>query len=598
VLRKRGRAGLIAALAAVIVFGAYLGILNRELATPVSLQDAAYAGSKSCLSCHPVHYGTWYRTFHRTMTQDAGEHSVLGDFNDALYSYDGVRSRFLRASDGQYSMETLGRDGQMHRYPIVRTVGSRRVQQYLTRVDGNHWRLPLAWNIEERRWFHLNGGFLDPDGSPFARHTALWDGNCIFCHNVKANPRLDSASRRFDSTVAELGIACEACHGPGAKHIAANRNPLRRYVLHYGAKRDPTIISPLELPKDRQVQICGHCHGQRLPNPPSRIREFVTTGDPYTAGDDLNRHTRPIDIATKLAGIDLSLRFWRDGTPRLTAYEYQGLLMTEDYRKGGLTCISCHSAHSGDPRGMIAPVMRTNAACARCHESIVKNVSAHTKHAPKSSGSNCYACHMPKITYGLLDVHPTHRIQIPDPSRAWRYDMPEACTLCHSNRTVRWAAESLQLRERPPEDADYEIAENIRQLLSGDVVQRSVAVMALSDRASYTEDPKARLWAVPFFLITMTDHYPAVRHFAWRGLRGLTSAESGAAALPLFDPQAPVEDRLEVVAAWVAWWRAFDKARIGHPGAAVPLDEDLQPRFVVIDRLRAKQHDKVISIGE
>jgi predicted CXXCH cytochrome family protein len=583
--------------------GIHVTRLYRQLAVPVALQDAQYIGSKQCLSCHPVHYGSWYRTFHRTMTQDVGEQSVLGDFNDASYTYEGIRSRFLRGAGGEYLIETAAADGAMRQFPVVRTVGSRRVQQYVTRVEGKHLRLPLAWNVAEKRWFHLNGGFLDPDGMPFHRHTAVWDANCIFCHNVKPNPAFDSATQQFNSTVAELGIACEACHGPGAKHAAANRNPLRRYLLHYSGRRDPTILSPLELPKERQVQICGHCHGQRLPEPRERIRDFVTTGDPYTPGDDLSRVTKPIDVATTLRGVDLSLRFWRDGTPRLTAYEYQGLLMSPDYQKGELTCLSCHTMHDGDPRGMILPAMRGNAACVQCHAAIGKNLAAHTRHKAEGGGSDCYACHMPKITYGLLDVHPTHRIQRPDPARAWRYEMPEACTLCHTNRTARWAAETMArdfktpLPADLPTNADFEVAENVRQLLAGDVVQRSVAVMALADERSYTDDAKARRWVVPLLLVTMDDDYAAVRHFAYRALRSIVR-DRATEAFPPFDPQAPAEERRRAIDAWRAWWLQLDKTNIPHPGRAVPLDVALQPDLAVILRLRAKQHDRMISIGE
>jgi predicted CXXCH cytochrome family protein len=568
--------------------------IRRELATPVSLHDVAYTGSRSCVGCHPVHYRTWYTTFHRTMTQEATESAVLGDFNDTTLDYEGVRSRFTRDAAGTFTID-IGSS----RFPIARTVGSRRVQQYLTKAGDHYLRLPLAWNIAERRWFHLNGGFLDPDGTPFDQHTALWDANCIFCHNVKANPSFDRSTRRFDSKVAELGIACEACHGPAARHVEANSSPLRRYLLHYGGHRDPTILSPLELPKERQVQLCGHCHGQRLPNPRSRIAEFMKSGDPYTAGDDLDEYTQPIDINTHVPGVDASLRFWKDGTPRLTAYEYQALRMSRDYQHGNLTCISCHTAHGGDPRGMITTAMRGSAACARCHDVIVRNAPAHTRHKANSSGSDCYACHMPKIVYGLLDVHPTHYIQRPDPSRAWRFEMPEACTLCHTNRTAAWAA-----RSPSPNAPEFAIAENVRQLFGGDVVQRSVAVMALGAEASYTTDANARLWAVPLLLATMDeDNYASVRHFADRSLRALiaradVSVVAGSASLPKFDAQATPEVRRQTIAAWQAWWRAVDKHRIPHPGDAVPLDSSLQLRRDLIDPLRAKQNDRMIAIGE
>jgi predicted CXXCH cytochrome family protein len=338
------------------------------------------------------------------MTQAAGPHSVLGDFNGASHTFRGVTSRFTRDGDA-WVIETLGADGVPGRFEVAMTVGSRRIQQYVARVGDRHVRLPLAWDIQAGRWFHLNGGFLHPDGSDFNTHTALWNANCIFCHNVKARPAFDPATQRFESQVAEHGIACEACHGPGAEHAQRNGDPLRRYLLYMGPRRDPTMTSPLELTKEHQVQICGHCHGQRTPKPLERIREFMTDGDPYTAGDDLSQYTSPVWMDTRheespLEATDFSLRFWKDGTPRLTAYEYQATLQSACYARGELTCSSCHTMHGGDVRGQITAEKRGPGACLPCHRSIGADVPAHTRHGASSPGSDCYACHMPRIVYG------------------------------------------------------------------------------------------------------------------------------------------------------------------------------------------------------
>jgi predicted CXXCH cytochrome family protein len=634
------------AVAAAVGAGAAAAVRGalREIARPVALGDVAYVQSATCVRCHPRHHETWRRTFHRTMTQVAGPRSVLGDFDDATYTYRGVTSRFARAG-GDYVIETLGLDGRMTRFDVAMTVGSRRVQQYVARVDDRHVRLPLAWDIEAGRWFHLAGGFLHPDGSDFNEHTTLWDANCIFCHNVKAEPRWDRASQRFASRVAELGIACEACHGPGDEHARRNASPLRRYLLYGSPRRDNTIISPDELSKERQVQVCGHCHGQRTPNPLTRIEQLMTTGDPYTAGDDLSRIATPVWADTRhpgtpLESTDFSLRFWRDGTPRLTAYEYQATLQSACYARGEMTCTSCHSMHGGDPRGMITEEKRAGAACLACHDKIARDVPSHTKHKAESTGSDCAACHMPPIVYGLRAIHPTHRIENPDPARAWRHDMPEACTVCHTNRTARWAAVEMARQYEKPAPADLpgaggdagggttgagaarvasagsaEIAETVRALLGGDVLQRAVAANALAAERSYTDDTRALLWAVPFLVVTMEDDYPGIRHFAERGLRALcgraaradfargggalgAAIDEALARLPALDPLADEPERTRVIAAWRAWWAALDKGGIEHPGPDVPLDEALQPIDTIVHDLLVRQENVAIAIGE
>jgi predicted CXXCH cytochrome family protein len=593
-----------------LVVGAALRATALQVRAAVPLAVVQYAGSSSCLPCHPDHSASWQRTFHRTMTQEAQGSAVVGDFSGVSFTYEGVRSRFLR--DGErFVIETLDGQGQMKRQEVARTVGSRRVQQYLVREADRYIRLPLAWDIEGKRWFHLAGGFLDPDGSGFNEHRALWNANCIFCHNVKAQPGYDWERSRFDSHVAELGIACEACHGPGTEHAARNRSPLRRYYLHYSGEEDRSIINPTRLDALARVQVCGHCHGQRLPSPIERIRQFLSEGDPYTAGEDLSRYTRPLYRESHLEGVDVAQRFWKDGTPRLTAYEYQGLLMSPDFQRGGLTCQHCHSMHAGDPKGMITQEKRGPEACKGCHAELVANAAGHSGHREGSSGTDCYACHMPKMAYGIMGIHPSHRMQVPDPSRAWRFDMPEACTLCHTDRSADWAAQALSKQrgggavgEVP---ADFKVAESVRTLLAGDVVQRAVAASALGDERSYTKEPLARLWAVPFLLQGMEDNYASIRRLAWLSLQGLV-ARAGAVKpalaassekLPRFEPQATAGERAQVVEGWRQWWAGLDKGDIGRPDESVPLDAALEPESGVVEQLLQKRAAQPpIQIGE
>jgi predicted CXXCH cytochrome family protein len=592
--------------------GLALRATAAEVATPVALAPVDYAGSASCQACHPDHSASWRRTFHRTMTQEASPDAVLGDFGGASFTSAGVTSRFLREGE-HFVIETLDGQGRPRRQTVARTVGSRRVQQYLVREGDRYIRLPVAWNIEERRWFHLTGGFLDPDGTDFNAHRAVWDANCIFCHNVKARPGYDWDRARFDSHVAELGIACEACHGPGTEHVARNTHPLRRYLLHYSDRADPSIVNPSRLGALQQVQVCGHCHGQRLPEPLGRIRQFLSEGDPYTAGESLSAYTRPLQRDSHLAGVDVSLRFWKDGTPRLSAYEYQGLLMSKDFQRGGLTCQHCHAMHGGDPKGMMTQAMRGPAACQGCHPAVVARAAGHSRHQAGSPGTDCYACHMPKITYGIGTVHPTHHIQTPDPSRAWRHEMPEACTLCHTDRSVRWAAQTLRQQqglppsEELPQEPDFALAESVRTLLSGDVVQRAVAAAALGDERGALSQPLARLWAVPFLLRALDDNYPAIRRLSWRSLEALVAragqGRPGLAAsaqrLPRFDFQAPVDERQRVVRQWKEWWAATAAGDIPRPGPEVPLDAAMEPLEQTVERLlRRRATQPPIQIGE
>src|SRR5207244_1359247 len=93
---------------------------------------------------------------------------------------------------------------------------------------------------------------------------------------------------------------------------------------------------------------------------------------PYNAGDDLSKFYSQVSRETKVGDYSFANRFWANGSPRLTAYEYQGVLRSACFIKGDpqnrMTCLSCHSMHAGDPRGQITPDNRTNRPCLECHQ--------------------------------------------------------------------------------------------------------------------------------------------------------------------------------------------------------------------------------------
>src|SRR3954471_2081653 len=191
--------------------------------------DAGYLPSGECRKCHQSNYRTWHATFHRTMTREADNQTVLGDFeHDNTLTYQGIRAEMVR-EDGTYWMKLTGADGKKQRLEIVRTVGSRRMQQYLTK-SGDKWiRLPVAYDLVQRRWMHLNGSFFSADGADYKEHVAEWNPNCVFCHNVKAQPGHDWDKDSWKTEVAELGIACGPCHGPAGTHAQLALSPITRF---------------------------------------------------------------------------------------------------------------------------------------------------------------------------------------------------------------------------------------------------------------------------------------------------------------------------------------------------------------------------------
>jgi hypothetical protein len=559
---------------------------------------ASYSGSQACAGCHPSRYATWKATFHRTMTQDvSAQHpdGVLGTFDGARYQYAGATAEMNRDERGRFVMTFTSPPqgsaaGRVVRAVVVRAVGSHRYQQYLAEFGGALWRLPMAYHIEERRWFHMNGAFFTPDadvdadvgvmapgvdpsipvfgGAAFDRHVTRWNDNCVFCHNVAPNPGLDPATGAFNTSVAELGVACEACHGPGGRHGAQSQNGpgTSSRPAPGSARLESAMTNPANLSPSRSADICGRCHGQRLTDD---VAPFLARGDPFVPGENLELYSSPLWRDTPLRGDGeaFAARFWDDGTPRLTAYEFQGWLQSRCAQRGALTCISCHEMHGSEPRGQIRDAASGDLACtSSCHTrlSTARAKAVHSRHDAGGGGARCVACHMPRVVYGVMDVHVSHRIEIPDPAKAMETGRPDACTLCHVERGRQWARAALarlwHSRTPPVKAGRDDGLAPLEALFAADPIGRAVAAEALGTAPQIAGDSERSARATPVrqavrqaaLLAAMaSERYPAVRHLAGRALARLLTTQNRAAesvVAAAYDATAPAARRATQIA--------------------------------------------------
>lgn len=596
--------GLVTAVGLTLLALATLGLearsVSHDLTRERDLHAVDFVGSAACARCHPSHAASFAQTFHRTMTREASRETVLAPFAGEAMVYGGYTATMTTEATElgapRFVVTLTAPDGtEIDRAVVDRTVGSHRDQQLLAREDDRWVRLPVAWDVEEQRWIHMNEAFLtpDPEGleqrrialTDYARHVVSWNDNCVFCHNVGPRPGLDEATGRFATEVAELGVACEACHGPGAEHVAANTNPLRRYALHRGGlvegQRDPTIVNPRHLSAERASDVCGRCHGQRITDDVGR---FLREGDPFVPGEDLALYSAPLFIDTELGGeAAFAARFWDDGTARLTAYEYQGYTQSRCATEGGLGCNDCHGMHEGDPRGQIRPSAAGDAMCVRCHQALgdtparlahvapARGLAAPRDHATAPSAHTqiaCVDCHMPRVVYGLRDAHRSHRIDSPPPEPSVRTsDRLDACALCH-----------LDGGHVQPGGVDLDVSP-AADLFAGDPIQRAVVAAALGRHDSVAPtvgfSPSERL---SLLLESMRDDpYPAVRSIAWASVRALATTPLTPSS---FSPTAPRGER-------EAWVRAL----------ATSMEVSVADATVRV-HLRRRASQRAIEIGE
>jgi predicted CXXCH cytochrome family protein len=574
----------ILALAAMLLLAAAPRAVSAPSGVPVQRARAGYVSSRACQSCHPGEYASWHQSFHRTMTQIATPAAVLAQLDRASISVDGRAVELERR--GEEIWATLpDPDEPFSSAPLVKrrvlmTTGSHHYQAYwVAGRRGNELRLlPAVYLLQEQRFIPRRDAFLQPP-SAHAR-SVRWNSNCVMCHSVAGRPQHDEPSDRFATEAVELGIACEACHGPAEQHVARHQNPFARWSSRSDSAADPSIVQPGRLGAERASEVCGQCHAYFLPNDEKRWWESGFS-ESYRAGAPLapsrlvlsyEEHQDAVAIDADFASI-----FWADGTIRIGGREYNGLVASACYERGTgerkLGCLSCHAMHRGEPDDQLSREGAGDGACARCHADVAKQGGAHTHHESGSPGGRCYACHMPYTSYALFKGIRSHRVDSPSAAREHETGRPNACNLCHVDRTLRWTADQLTAWYGQPAvpDADNEVSAVVRALVAGNAAERAIAAYALG-RPEARAAAGTRIQAQHLALL-LDDPYSAVRLVAARSL----AAQPGFADLAYDFLAEPAQRR-------AAMARVLERAE--------PLDR------VRIDALQASRDDSPITIAE
>lgn len=568
-----------------------------QMMLPHQVTRGGFVSSNACRECHQEQFDSWHGSFHRTMTQVATPETVVAPFDDVRLRARGRECYltregdhfFVTMADPDWEAGALanGIDISRANPPIVKrqvvmTTGSHHMQGYWisSNVKNMLRQVPWVYLIEERRWVPREDIFLAPPDAE--RHFAVWNDNCIVCHAVGGAPGFNLENVTVSTEVAELGIACEACHGPGQPHI----NFHHQKQIATGIK-DP-IVNPAKCSPDVSSEICGQCHSYFVP---PNMESFAKQGYTYRAGGDLHRSHHLVSYAeAKAQGDEGAMAcYWNDGTGRLAGREFSAMIESPCYQNGPLSCISCHSSHNSEPDDQLAAGMRTNQACLQCHTSMSDRIAEHTHHAADSSGSLCYNCHMPHTSFGVMKAMRSHRVQIPRVASNAQNDQPNACNLCHLDQTLAWSAEKLTAWYDQPAVKltrdEQEVAGSLLWLLKGDAVQRAVAAWHMSWQPAL--EASGDQWQLPFLAELLTDDYAVVRFVSGKALRRY----AGFSDLH-YDYVGPPTDRQQVKQQTLELWSALDRQPL--PEKASPLLLDPQDGAVLRERLEAllREQDK------
>lgn len=513
-------------------------------------QVPGHIGSAACRPCHEAEFAAWSGSDHDLAMQEATPATVLGDFRDARFEAHGVVSSF-RTSEGRYFVRTDGADGALADFEVKYVFGVRPLQQYLVEFGGGRLQaLPLAWDSRARedggqRWFHLypDERIAHDDQLHWTGPYQSWNLQCASCHSTALRKNYDAATGRYATTWAEIDVACESCHGPGAGHAAWAKTASPPYAEEDGkglgvrmrgepgkawafpsadaryAVLDPKVAAARAgHPESRNV--CAPCHARR-----SALTEEVAPGSPLADSHRLALLTEPL--------------YFADGQQHGEVYTWGSFLQSRMHERG-VTCGDCHDPHTLKTRA------EGNALCSSCHNAAVFDARTHHFHEPGSKGAQCVECHMPARNYMVIDARRDHSLRVPRPDLSEALGSPDACRSCHMGRTAAWAAAAMDGWYGPRWRSRPEYGTTLRKAATeGDKALAPLLALA-EDRtqpaivratAAALAEPVVRPQALARATSLAADADPLVKLAALGLLESFEAAARIAAAAPLLDDE-------------------------------------------------------------
>ena len=382
----------------------------RPLDTP-----RRFVGRETCARCHQNETKAWTGSDHDLAMDLATPETVLGDFNDRELTHFGITSRMHRDGDS-YQMTTDGPDGQMETFEIKYTFGVHPLQQYLVEFDdGRVQCLPVAWDTQRQRWFHLypDEKIDSEDILHWTKPAQNWNHMCAECHSTNVHKNYDLRSDTFHTTFSEIDVSCETCHGPGSLHVE-----LATAKSLFWDRRQGFGLAQLKATGSKtQLDTCAKCHSRR---------RNVHAG--FHGGDELLDYYEPETLDGEL--------YYVDGQILEEDYVYGSFLQSLMYRKG-VRCTDCHDPHTARLKA------KGNQLCNRCHQPAKYDTPRHHHHLASSPGAACVECHMPERTYMVVDPRRDHAIRVPRPDLSVTFNTPNACNRCHDDQTAQWSANHI-----------------------------------------------------------------------------------------------------------------------------------------------------------
>jgi predicted CXXCH cytochrome family protein len=439
-----------------------------EKRVPARPAVMSYFGSDSCRACHAEIYQHWSESGMSKMFRPYAPQNIRGDFkdNNEFYlgdepAYQGGKFELRRGPDrhlfarmavrkNRHYFDILESDGKWHNYPVDYTIGSKFEQAYATKLpNGEIHVFPIQYNVLHKQWVNF-WKVIDGPGSERADprtwekldSSTSYQAICAVCHTSQLRNTKRGGFDVNNVEFEEPGIDCEMCHGPSGGHVLEMNE-------HEYRPKDP-LDPPVNFHKidSRQfVAICAQCHMQ------SAIRNSGPDGElNYVSSREFfgDRLRQPFGEFSRKG-------FYKDGRFRQTTFIVEALERSQCFKKSEVSCGTCHDPHGRD--SALNPTSlrfrdQPDLMCTGCHRQLrdAVAITQHSHHPAESEASRCVSCHMPRIMDALLFRARYHQIDdIPNAEMTKRFgqeESPNACLLCHTEKSAEWTGQQLSAWKR------------------------------------------------------------------------------------------------------------------------------------------------------
>lgn len=446
--------------------------------------DATYAGSDSCKACHAKQHAEWQQTWHAKMERWPSPEVVVADFGDRLITYKDIA---VKGKDGKkesltfqirthrqgdkFLFTVLDRDNpaQNQTFEVAKVLGGKWDQHFEIKIGENFLPAPIRWSVAAKDWLissYRPYEWVTPDGTPDGRPVKLdelpkgrfAEAKCSGCHTTGYEFYKDATAGHWkarEQGKAEIGIACERCHGPASKHVAQ-----AEAAQAAGKALDPaatTIVHPLkDLSALQQTQVCMQCHGR---NTHKTVPE-VSFQQGFLPGDvDMSSRVRYWSYSGT-SNPDEYKYFWSNDWAKRNRQQWQDFQKSAHYNKAGMSCLSCHSFHGKTESAQLRQPAQQ--LCEGCHTGSGyakrNNAEMFAGSPMQQAGVQCVDCHMPKIGYRsdktASGPHQwdtsSHTFMVALPSMQISQGVRSSCAGCHDGTGLKLASG----RQSPPMDAN------------------------------------------------------------------------------------------------------------------------------------------------